>query len=185
MIKVTIAQAYGTQILLQSLHQKLVKSFTFMFQFIYLWIYMRFLSCLQRCKLFYHVFHRHFIHKTHWKLNRKNIPRGDNYHFYHWFCSSQYLYHFFPTLTCSVIKNLHSVIAKWDECIMIERNSMIKCQKSEEIITIISSHLLDRITNLHRKSKYQQNKNIARSVHDLGIALCSYFVDILIFNANL
>ena len=64
---------------------------------------------------------------------------------------------------------------------MIERNSMIKRRNSEEIIY---NHL-DRITNLHRKSKYQQNKNIARSVHDLGIALCSYFVDILIFYANL
>ena len=56
---------------------------------------------------------------------------------------------------------------------------------SEEISNnqfIFSSH---RIPNLHRKSKFPWNKNIARSVTELGIALCSYFVEILIFYANL
>ena len=42
-----------------------------------------------------------------------------------------------------------------------------------------------KILNLHRKSNYQQNKNIARSVAELGIALCFSFLDILILNANL
>ena len=42
-----------------------------------------------------------------------------------------------------------------------------------------------KILNLHRKSKNQQSKNIAGSENDLGIALCSCFVDILIFYANL
>ena len=41
------------------------------------------------------------------------------------------------------------------------------------------------ILNLHRKSKYEQMKNIARSVTDLGIALCSCFVHNLVFYANL
>ena len=41
------------------------------------------------------------------------------------------------------------------------------------------------ILNLHRKSSDQQKKSIAPSVGDLGIALCSSFVDILIFYANL
>ena len=61
----------------------------------------------------------------------------------------------------------------------------MKLWKSEEISNnqfIFSSH---RIPNLHRKSKFQWNKNIARSVTELGIALCSYFVEILIFYANL
>ena len=38
---------------------------------------------------------------------------------------------------------------------------------------------------MHRKSKYEQKKNIARSVIDVGIALCSCFVHILIIYANL
>ena len=42
-----------------------------------------------------------------------------------------------------------------------------------------------KILNLHWKSKNQQIKNIARSVNELGIALCSCFVGILIFYANL
>jgi len=41
------------------------------------------------------------------------------------------------------------------------------------------------ILNLFWKSKYEQKKNIARSVTDLGIALCSCFVHNLIFYANL
>ena len=42
-----------------------------------------------------------------------------------------------------------------------------------------------KILNLHRKSRYQQNKSIARFLkHELR-ALCSYFNDILIFYANL
>ena len=68
------------------------------------------------------------------KLNRKNLPRGHSYHFHHWFCFGQYMYHFFPTLKCYIMKDLHFVIAKWDKCKMIERNSMIKCQKSVEIV---------------------------------------------------
>ena len=36
----------------------------------------------------------------------------------------------------------------------------------------------------HRKSKYEQKKNKARSVADLGVALCSCFVHNLIFYAN-
>ena len=42
-----------------------------------------------------------------------------------------------------------------------------------------------KILNLHRKSKYQQNKNIARFLKHKLRALCSYFNDILIFYANL
>ena len=42
-----------------------------------------------------------------------------------------------------------------------------------------------KILNLHKKSQYHWNKNIAPSVYVLGIALCSCFVDILIFYANL
>ena len=42
-----------------------------------------------------------------------------------------------------------------------------------------------KILNLHRKSKYQQNKNIARFLKRKLRALCSYFNDILIFYANL
>ena len=41
------------------------------------------------------------------------------------------------------------------------------------------------ILNLQRKSSDQQKKSIAPSVGALGIALCSSFVDILIFYANL
>ena len=42
-----------------------------------------------------------------------------------------------------------------------------------------------KILNLHRKSKYQQNKNIARFLKHKLRALCSYFNDIWIFYANL
>ena len=43
---------------------------------------------------------------------------------------SIYLLFFFTTMKCHVMKNLHFVVTKWDKCKMIERNSMIKSQKS-------------------------------------------------------
>ena len=51
------------------------------------------------------------------------------------------------------------------------------------LLSIYHSSL--KILNLHRKSKYQQNKNIARFLKHKLRALCSYFNDILIFYANL
>ena len=42
-----------------------------------------------------------------------------------------------------------------------------------------------KILNMHKKSKYHSNKNIAPSAYVIGIALCSCFVGILIFYANL
>ena len=58
------------------------------------------------------------------------------------------------------------------------------CEKQQKLILSIYYSSL-RILNLHRKSKYQQNKNIARFLKHILRALCSYFVDILIFYANL
>ena len=51
------------------------------------------------------------------------------------------------------------------------------------LLSIYHSSL--KILNLHRKSKYQQNKNIARFLKHKLRALCSYFNDIWIFYANL
>ena len=42
-----------------------------------------------------------------------------------------------------------------------------------------------KILNLHRKSKYQQKKNIARFPNHQLRALCFSFVDLMIFYANL
>jgi len=67
----------------------------------------------------------------------------------------------------------------------IEGNSFLISQKSEENDNNHFSNCSLKILNLHRNSKNQQTKNIARSANDLGIALCSCFVDILIFYANL
>ena len=64
-------------------------------------------------------------------------------------------------------------------------NSLMMGQNSKKNDNNHFSNCSLKILNLHRKSKNQQSKNIARSVNDLGIALCSCFVDILIFYANL
>ena len=58
------------------------------------------------------------------------------------------------------------------------------CEKQQKLILSICYCSL-RILNLHRKSKYQQNKNIAWFLKHKLRALCSYFNDILIFYANL
>ena len=78
-----------------------------------------------------------------------------------------------------------SVAVKWLMCKKIEGNSLLIWQKSREIDNNHFSNCSLKILILHKKTKYQQNKNIAPSVNDLGIALCSCFVDILIFYANL
>ena len=95
------------------------------------------------------------------------------------------LLYLFQTLACFIIRGKRSVTLKWYNGRRNTGNSAMKFWKNEEISNnqfIFSSH---RIPNLHRKSKFQWNKNIARSVTELGIALCSYFVEILIFYANL
>ena len=66
------------------------------------------------------------------------------------------------------------------------RETCIWCDKKiQKIDNNDFSNRSLKIFDFHRKSRYQQNKNIARSVDDSGIALCSFFVDILIFYANL
>ena len=63
---------------------------------------------------------------------------------------------------------------------------MIKKQsKSKEIDNNGFKHCLHRIPNLKKGLKICISNNIAPSVIELGIALCSCFVDILIFYANL
>ena len=60
-----------------------------------------------------------------------------------------------------------------------------KYAKFNKKLILSRDHGSLKILNLHRKSKYQQNKNIARFLKHKLRALCSYFNDILIFYANL
>ena len=60
-----------------------------------------------------------------------------------------------------------------------------KYAKYNEKLILSIYHSSLKILNLHRKSKYQQNKNIARFLKHQLRALCSYFNDIWIFYANL
>ena len=60
-----------------------------------------------------------------------------------------------------------------------------KYAKFSKKLILSMDHGSLKILNLHRKSKYQQNKNIARFLKHKLRALCSYFNDILIFYANL
>ena len=66
-----------------------------------------------------------------------------------------------------------------------EGNLLLMWQNSKKNDNNHFSNCSLKILNLHWKSKNQQIKNIARSVNELGIALCSCFVGILIFYANL
>ena len=65
------------------------------------------------------------------------------------------------------------------------RKLALEAKKSKKIDSNHFSNCSLKILNFYRKSKNQQIKNIARSVNELGIALCSCFVGILIFYANL
>ena len=60
-----------------------------------------------------------------------------------------------------------------------------KYAKFNKKLILSRDHGSLKILNLHRKSKYQQNKNIARFLKHKLRALCSYFNDIWIFYANL
>ena len=63
---------------------------------------------------------------------------------------------------------------------------MIKKQsKRKEIDNNAFKHCLHRIPSLKKGLKICNSNNIAPSVIELGIALCSCFVEILIFYANL
>ena len=65
---------------------------------------------------------------------------------------------------------------------ILQLKKLTKCIKK---LALSMYHGPLKILNLHRKSKYPQNKNIARFLNHLLRALCSYFVDILIFYAKL
>ena len=60
-----------------------------------------------------------------------------------------------------------------------------KQSKNEKIINNGLKHCLHRIPNLKKGLKICIFNNIAPSVVELGIALCSCFVNISIFYANL
>ena len=121
----------------------------------------------------------------HWNLLRKNLPGGQSYHLLYHFCFDPWICFYFKEYICIHTWENQSVAVKWCKCKRIEGNLFLVWQKNKKIDNNHFSNCSLKILNLHRKSKYQQNKNIARSVNDLGIALCSCFVDILIFYANL
>ena len=74
---------------------------------------------------------------------------------------------------------------KWCRYKKTEGNSLLKWQKKENIDNNSFSSCSLEILNLHRKSKYEQIKNIARFLDQQLSPLCFPFVHILIIYANL